>query len=158
MTILVLNITVPTAEKVSAAELTRVLRQLAPQLFVYIVTFVNLGVLWVGQQNQALLIGHGDRWFVWINIAFLLSISFLPLSTALLGQYPTQRLALVVYGVNLIVATLVLGLHWQYATAKNRLVRSPLPQTVVRLVRSRILWSATAYLSALLLALVVPVG
>jgi len=43
-------------------------------------------------------------------------VSFMPLSTALLGHYPLNRLALFVYGANLLTATLVLALHWHYAT------------------------------------------
>jgi uncharacterized membrane protein len=158
MTILVLNIAVPVADKVPANRLASALWQLAPQANVYVITFVNLGVLWVGQQNQSHLIGHVDRWFVWMNIGFLLLISLLPLSTALLGQYPLQHVALVVYGANLIAATLMLGLHWQYATSKNRLLRAPLPRSIVRLAHRRTLATAAAYSCALLLSFVLPIG
>ena len=111
MTILVLNISVPTAETVSADRLPDALRQVGPQVIVYIISFVNLGVLWVGQHNQYHFIERADRWFLWINILYLLLISFMPLATELLGHYPLHRLALVVYGTNLIAATLVLALH-----------------------------------------------
>src|SRR5215470_3654394 len=116
MTILVLNISVPAAPTVSGQQLPAALRQLAPQVLVYVVSFVNLGVLWVGQHNQYHFIARADRWFLWINIAYLLLISFMPLSTALLGHYPLHRVALSVYGINLIGATLLLALHWYYAT------------------------------------------
>jgi len=84
-------------------------------------------------------------------------ISFMPLSTALLGHYPLNRVALVVYGTNLIAATLVLALHWQYATSRGRLLRTRLPPTVIGLAHRRILGSAGAYTVALLLSLVVPI-
>ena len=90
----------------------------------YVISFINLGVLWVGQHNQYHFISEptagfsrADRWFLWINIGYLLLVSFMPLSTALLGHYPLNRLALFVYGANLLTATLVLALHWHYATA-----------------------------------------
>ena len=91
MTILVLNISVPTAETVSADRLPDALGRVAPQVIVYIISFVNLGVLWVGQHNQYHFIDRADRWFLWINILYLLLISFMPLSTALLGHYPLHR-------------------------------------------------------------------
>ena len=116
MTILVLSIAVPTAETVPAERLPGALRQLAPQVLVYVISFINLGVLWVGQHNQYHFISRADRWFLWINIGYLLLVSFMPLSTALLGHYPLNRLALFVYGANLLTATLVLALHWHYAT------------------------------------------
>ena len=157
MTILVLNISVPTAETVSADRLPDALRQVAPQVIVYIISFVNLGVLWVGHHNQYHFIVRADRWFLWINVLYLLLISFMPLATALLGHYPLHRVALVVYGTNLFAATLVLALHWHYATAGGRLVRSQLPPRVIGLAHRRILGSAGAYTIALGLSLMVPV-
>ena len=157
MTILVLNISVPTAETVSVDRLPDALRQVGPQVIVYIISFVNLGVLWVGQHNQYHFINRADRWFLWINILYLLLISFMPLATELLGHYPLHRLALVVYGTNLIAATLVLALHWHYAAAGGRLVRTGLSPRVVALAHRRILGSAGAYTVALLLSLMVPV-
>lgn len=156
MTILVLAIAVPTHEKVPAEELPTVLRRLAPEVLVYVISFINLGVLWVGQHNQYHFIARADRWFLWINIAYLLLVSFMPLATALLGSYPLNRLALFVYGANLLAATLVLALHWHYATAGGRLTAGPLPAGVVRLAHRRILGSASAYGLALVLSLLVP--
>jgi uncharacterized membrane protein len=158
MTILVLAIAVPTPQTVPAQRLAGALRQLAPQVLVYVISFINLGVLWVGQHNQYHFIARADRWFLWINIAYLLLISFMPLSTALLGNYPLERLALLVYGANLLAATLVLALHWHYATAGGRLVGGRLSPGVVRLAHRRILGSACAYAVALVLSLLVPVA
>jgi uncharacterized membrane protein len=158
MTILVLHIAVPTAETVPADQLPGALRKVAPQVLVYVISFINLGVLWVGQHNQYHFISRADRWFLWINIGYLLLVSFMPLSTALLGHYPLNRLALFVYGANLLAATLVLALHWHYATTGGRLVAGRLPASVVRLAHRRILGSAGAYAIALLLALLVPVA
>ena len=72
MTILVLNISVPTAETVSADRLADALGRVAAQVIAYIISFVNLGVLWVGQHNQYHFIDRADRWFLWINILYLL--------------------------------------------------------------------------------------
>jgi len=157
MTILVLNITVPNPAKVPADELPAALRHLAPQVLVYIISFINLGVLWIGQHNQYHFITRADRWFLWINIGYLLLISCVPLSTALLGYYPLERLALAVYGTNLLVATLVLALHWQYATAGGRLTHR-VSAMVVRLAHRRILGTAATYAVAMLLALLMPVA
>jgi uncharacterized membrane protein len=158
MTILVLEIVVPTAETVPADELPSALRNVAPQVLVYVISFINLGVLWVGQHNQYHFIARADRWFLWINIGYLLLVSFMPLSTALLGHYPLNRLALFVYGANLLAATLVLALHWHYATAGGRLIAGRLSPGVVRLAHRRILGSAAAYAIALVLSLLLPVA
>src|SRR5262245_24121004 len=158
MTILVLEIAVPTTETVPADQLPGALRKIGPQVLVYVISFINLGVLWVGQHNQYHFIARADRWFLWINIAYLLLISFMPLSTALLGHYPLHRVALSVYGINLIGATLLLALHWYYATTGGRLAHEHLSPPVVRLAFRRILGSAGAYAVALALSLAVPLA
>jgi uncharacterized membrane protein len=48
---------------------------------------MTLRVLWVGQQFH--FIRKADRWLLWVNIAFLLLVSFVPFTTALLGEYPS---------------------------------------------------------------------
>src|SRR4029450_9769299 len=88
MTILVLNISVPTAETVSADRLLDALGRVAPQVIVYIISFVNLGVLWVGQHNQYHFIDRADRWFLWINILFFLFYSLFPFADLALGRTP----------------------------------------------------------------------
>jgi uncharacterized membrane protein len=147
---------VTASSTVPPEQLPGALRHLAPQVLVYVISFINLGVLWVGQHNQYHFIARADRWFLWINISYLLLISFIPLATALLGYYPLERLPLFVYGANLLAATLVLALHWQYVTAGGRLVARPLSPTVVRLAHRRILGSAGAFGTALLLSLLTP--
>jgi len=156
LTILVLGIAVPTTEHVSADRLPEALRHLAPEVIVYVISFVNLGVLWVGHHNQYHFIHRADRWFIWINIAYLMLISFMPLSTALLGHYPFQRIALVTYGANLVAATLVLAAHWQYATTKSRLTDESLNPVIVHLAHRRMLGSVAAYGIATLVALAAP--
>lgn len=156
MTILVLNVTIPTAQSVAPQHLPQALERIGPQVLVYAISFVNLGVLWVGQHNQHHFIGAADRWFIWINIAFLMLISFIPFSTALLGQFPLERLAQLVYGVNVIAATLMLGIHWGYACSGNRLLHPHTSRHVITLGTRRIMTSACAYILALALSLINP--
>ena len=156
MTILVLTISVPKAETVAAEGLPEALLHMAPQVLVYIISFVNLGVLWVGQHNQYYFIRRADRWFLWINMLYLMLISFMPLSTELLGHYPLHPLALTVYGANLIAATLVLALHWHYATGRGRLVSAELSPRIISLAYRRTLGSAGAYALALVFSLSAP--
>ena len=69
---------------------------------------------------QLSFIRSADRPLLWINILFLLWVALVPLSTALLSEYTTLRLAVAVYGANLIAIGLTLALHWWYATAGTR--------------------------------------
>lgn len=137
MTLLILDIKVPVVT--DAAQLPRALFALWPRCASYAISFLMLGIYWVGQHNQFHLIRHTDRTVLWINIVFLMTISFVPFSTALLSSYPLQQAAVVVYGGNLIVIGLILYGHWSYATHGRRLVDPELEERIVRTVERRIL-------------------
>lgn len=137
MTLLILDIKVPVVS--DAAQLPRELFALWPKCASYAISFLMLGIYWVGQHNQFHLIRRTDRALLWINIVFLMTISFVPFSTALLSSYSSQQAALIVYGGNLIAIGLILYGHWSYATHGRRLVDPELEERTVRIVDRRIL-------------------
>ena len=61
-----------------------------------------------------------DRFLLWLNILFLMTIGFIPFSTALVGHYFYLQIPLVIYGANLIATSitsmfLVVLRYWQEA-------------------------------------------
>jgi len=137
MTLLILDIKVPVVA--DAAQLPRELLSLWPKCASYAVSFLMLGIYWVGQHHQFHLIRHTDRALLWIDILFLMTISFVPFSTALLSTYPHEQSAVIVYGANLITIGLILFGHWSYATHGRRLVDAQLDERTVRRASRRIL-------------------
>ena len=159
MTLLVLDITVPSPTKPHAvANLLSNLLALKPTLLSYALSFVIAGIYWVGHHNQFAYIRRTDRPLLWINILFLMCVAFIPFSAALLAAYPGQRIAVIVYGANLIVVGLVLYLHWWYATSNHRLVDVDLDPHVMRLATTRILMAPAIYVVAIGLSFVPSVG
>ena len=121
MTLLVLDIKVPELQQALAStQLPHELLALWPKLLSYSISFVILGVYWVGHHLQLAFIRTADRLLLWINMLFLLFVVLVPFSTALLSEYTNQRVAIAVYGANLIAIGLVLALHWWYATNQRR--------------------------------------
>lgn len=137
MTLLVLDIKPPAV--IQAAAVPRELLALWPRFLSYAVSFLMLGIYWVGQHNQFHLIRRADRTLLWINLVFLMAISFVPFSTALLSAYPLQPSAQTVYGGNLIAIGMILLWHWSYATHRHRLVDPELDDRMIRSVIRRIL-------------------
>jgi len=154
MTLLVLNLTVPPEPAgLSSAALTRhLIQDLGERRFTaltYAISFVIAGVYWVGHHNQFPLIRRADRVLLWITILFLMGVTGIPFSTALLGTYPGQQIAVVLYGANLIVIGLVLAGQWWYATSNHRLTDADLDPLLVRRAMRRILTGPLAYLLAI---------
>jgi uncharacterized membrane protein len=101
ITLLILNVKLP---EVDYTHLTEGLLALLPTVGVYVLSFMLIGLHWVFHHYSFLFIKEVDGLILWLNILFLLMMSFLPFPTMLLGKYPFQSLPLIIYGANLILA------------------------------------------------------
>lgn len=154
MTLLVFDIGVPHLPSSDLGRLPAELAALWPKLLAYVLSFVVLGVYWIGHHNQFFYIRRATRAFLWLNILFLMFVAFIPFSAQLLGQYPTQRVAVVVYGLNLVIVGIALYLVWWYASANHRLVDPDLERATIRIASRRILTGPFVYLAAVVMSLI----
>ncbi len=152
MTLLIIEIHVPHVDTANSSALGQALRQLAPQIGAFVVSFLILGTFWIGHHNHFVHIRKANRTLLWLNIGFLCAIAFLPLSTAFLAAYWSQPLAGAAYGINLLFAGALFWLHWAYATRGRRLVAADLGDEVIRSARRRIETGLAVYLAATILA------
>jgi len=155
VTLLVFDIRVPGADLVAERGLAEALTSVIPNLLGYVLSFLILGVLWVGHHNQFFYIRRTDRTLLWINIFFMMAVALLPFSAGLLARYGTlDRLALILYDLNLTVAGLVLFVHSWYATRDNHLLNQEIETRVRRMVVVRVLIPPMLYAAAVLVSLV----
>lgn len=104
MTLLVLGLRVPDPAGIhDESHLWRAVVHLAPSLIAYLMSFLTLGIFWVGQQTQLNRFARADRDLAWIHLTFLLLITLMPFSTALLAQFITFRTALLIYWLNILL-------------------------------------------------------
>ena len=88
---LVLSLSVPViAPSASSSELSADVAAdviaLGPNILGYVLSFLLLAVMWVSHHNIFHYLKRVDRTLIWLNIIFLLSVGFVPFSTALLGR------------------------------------------------------------------------
>ena len=154
MTILVLSLVVPTITGPNAsATLQADVLGLVPDLFAYIITFVFLGVLWISHQNMFSHIENVDLKTLWINILLLLSVGLAPFSTALLGRYPLQPIAVVAYGINALAVSVLFNILWFYPRRQHLTHEEPNPEIIAR--RSKIVFvGPTVYTLAIVFSFV----
>lgn len=68
MTLLLLDLRVPAREVIHGeGDLRTALIGLCPQLFVYLMSFMTLGIFWVGQQTQINNLTKSDRHLTWLH-------------------------------------------------------------------------------------------
>ncbi len=154
MTLLIFELKVPSLPKgMEDLELLHALMGLWPKLLSWLVSFVVIGVFWVGQHMMLSLVRRTDRTFLWLNLLFLLCVAFIPFPTALMGEYVGTPIAVVPYGLTLIATGLAMALVWWYATRGHRLVSPELDDDFVRDVLRRTLVGPALYAVAILVSL-----
>jgi uncharacterized membrane protein len=151
MTLLVLDLRAPAAAAIhSEHELWRALVDLAPRFLMYAMSFMTLGIFWVGQQTQLNHLSRSDRSLSWIHLAFLALVSIAPFSTAFLAEFIHYRVALLVYWLNIFLLGLTLYLSWICALGTG-LVKSDLPPEISKAIKRRIVMAQSSYAFGVLL-------
>jgi TMEM175 potassium channel family protein len=116
LTLIVLDIRVPRQEGVATEyDLATALGRLSPRLLTYLLSFMMLGIFWVGQQTHLNHLRRADRHLTWFHLAFLATIAVMPFSTALLAEFMTFRTALLVYWLNIFASGIVSFAAIRYA-------------------------------------------
>ncbi len=138
MTLLVLELHVPElphdAPNVIVAP---ALWKLLPKLATYGVSFISLGVFWVGHHNMYHAIRRADRTLLWLNILFFMFVSLLPFSASVLNAFPQTQIAPLLFGGNLTAIGWLLSLQWTYANSQPDMFASFVTAPYRDLVRGR---------------------
>jgi uncharacterized membrane protein len=155
LTVIVVDIRLPSegGEPTTDAAFVQALVHLAPSFATYLLSFLTLGIFWVGQQAQLNAFARSDRDLTWIHLGFLASIALLPLTTLLLAHEITLRSALVVYWFLILVLGMMLFWSWRHASARG-LLKDDLPSTFSRMTQRRIVIAQASYFACMLLCLV----
>jgi uncharacterized membrane protein len=114
ITLLILDVRFPADKPLTLATLW----SMAPHVLAFVLSFVIVGVYWVSHHNMLHFVRAVDRQLLWLNLALLLAIVFIPFPAGLLGQHPGNRLAIALYGANLMGVNAVGTALWLYATSR----------------------------------------
>ena len=152
MTLLVLDLHAPAIEAIhSEADLRAALANLAPRLLVYMMSFLTLGIFWIGQQTQLNYLARSDRNLAWLHLVFLFAVTTLPFATALMAEFFAYRTALAVYWVNLALFGALLLATWRYA-GHAHLLKADAPPELLAGVNRRIVIAQSLYAFGALMA------
>jgi uncharacterized membrane protein len=145
MTLLLLDLHTPAKELIhSERDLLHALWAMGPAVLVYLLSFLTLGIFWVGQQTQLNHIERSDRHLTWLNMAFLFSVTVMPFSTRLLTDFINYRTALMAYWLNILVLGALVYACWAYA-CRVKLTRAEMPESVAAAVFRRIVVAQCLY-------------
>jgi uncharacterized membrane protein len=154
ITLLVLEIHVP--ELAKGQSLTAALREIRPSLTAFAISFILAGMYWVAHRDLFALIRRTDRGLVWLNLLYLLSLSLLPFGASLLGRFDQEPAALHIYGLILLVITVMRLVIWLYAVNRPYLLWRRPDERQRRAGLALAVVPGLLYLLAILLAEVAP--
>jgi uncharacterized membrane protein len=136
ITLLVLNIHIPTTEDAAKSGLASALLSQWPVYLAYLSSFVTILVMWMGHHNLFRYIVRIDYTFLILNGLFLLGVTLVPVPTAILARFvqpsPSESaLSAALYsGMFFYLATLF-NVMWIYASSGSRLVEGyELPRAI----------------------------
>ncbi|MFO1316396.1 MAG: TMEM175 family protein [Burkholderiales bacterium] len=113
MTLLVLDLKLPEHIGADTSQVIASLLRLLPYVDDYVISFVVLCLYWLTHLRLMQRVRDVDGAFVWLNLGFLLSTTFVPPLTSLIGNNPGQPVAAIVYGGNLLLLLLFEALLWR---------------------------------------------
>jgi uncharacterized membrane protein len=117
--------------------LPQALLGLLPEIGVYALSFVIVGLYWVGHHRMFQYIVRYDYTLVWLNLLHLMCIAFLPVVNGILGSYFAQPVAMLFYCTTLCITSLSSVVLWWYASHNQRLIEPDLEPRIVRYLASR---------------------
>jgi uncharacterized membrane protein len=121
----------------------------APRLLPYAMSFLTLGIFWVGQQSQLESFTRSTRALTWIHLTFLLGVTLMPFSTGLLAQDTTYRLSMAVYWLNLFLLGAVLFVSLAYAERARLMSAETTPEMRAALRRRIVIYQCLYAFAAL---------
>jgi uncharacterized membrane protein len=111
MTLLVLELRPP---ELAATNLAESLRAMLPRLSIYLIAFYSIANHWVVHQRMFRHIKDMDTTLLWLTIMGLLFITLIPTTTAVVGRFPGEKLAVACFSANSFFHALSSWLFWSY--------------------------------------------
>lgn len=157
-TLLVLKIDLPALSpvEINSGRLSQELLNLWPQYFANIVSFLIIGYYWLTHHAIFTLIKKFDPVIIWLNIIFLVFISFVPFPVDLFGDYSNSQIIVIFYCASLAAVGLLLAAIWLYASGNHRLIEENLSGRHILYYSCRFLLAPIVFLLSIPLVFIDP--
>src|ERR671913_921840 len=133
ITLMTLSIDIPDLPpNLTESELLSRLYEMYPQVESYIISFAVIAIFWISYHQVFNFITRSHISMVYLNLLFLLLITFLSITNSLVINYGSYQVPYVIFSVVVIMTGSLLALIWWYATKDYRLVDKDIHPLFVR--------------------------
>jgi uncharacterized membrane protein len=155
ITLLVIEIAVPTGE-----DLWHQLKDEWPSFAAFFVSFWVIGIIWVNHHGVLDHLKRANRGVLYLNLLLMMTVVFIPFSTALLAEHlksgADEEVAAVVYSAAFTAMGLAFGSLWTYITRHRQALGVELSDDEVRRRTVVFLIGNPFYVIALVVAFISP--
>lgn len=152
ITLLVIEIRPPEIEALTNAEVIDAIMGVVPAISVCLLSFAVLGTYWILHHRVFKWITGYDYRLVTLNLLFMLTTIFVPVTTSFLGHFANFPAASIFYALSIGVMGLAEFAVWAYAAHKRRFIRDDIPAGLMRYVTYRILIPPAVFLLSMPIA------
>lgn len=123
-TLLVLKIDLPqlTPDQLNSSRFLTELINLWPSYLANIISFIIIAYYWLNHHAIFSLLKKVNTGIIWINIIFLIFLSFLPFPVDLFGEYSNNEIIIAFYCLAISIVGFLLSAIWFYALSKKLIV------------------------------------
>jgi uncharacterized membrane protein len=133
ITFMTLSIDIPDLPpNLTESQLLSRLDDVYPQVETYVISFAVISIFWVSYHQIFNFIKESHISMVYVNLLFLLLITFLSITTSLVINYGSYQAPYVIYCIVVIMTSALLAVIWWYATKNYRLVDKNIHPLLVR--------------------------
>ncbi|MBF4985245.1 DUF1211 domain-containing protein [Nonlabens mediterrranea] len=152
MTLLVLDLAVPSYQAIQANTFTFNISKLIPNFIGYSVSFLVIAVYWVSHMNISKHIKHYNTSVLWINIMLLFMVVLMPFTTAFYCKTFYMNEPFMVYSANIIALSLFKYVM-VYRIQKDDLLNNQKEKITLQWIKSRDLAASFIWLLAIVVSL-----
>ncbi|MFL5907490.1 MAG: TMEM175 family protein [Solirubrobacterales bacterium] len=155
ITLLVLELNVPAGD-----HLWHQLKEEWPSFAAFFVSFWVIGIIWVNHHGVLDHVKRADRGLLYLNLFLLMTVVFIPFSTALIAEHlksgADEEVAALVYSGAFLALAIGFGLLWTYITRHRASLGVELTDAEVRRTTMTFLIGNPFYAVAVLVAFISP--
>src|SRR4249919_281933 len=155
ITLLVLDLNVPGGD-----HLWHQLKDEWPQFASFFVSFWVIGIIWVNHHGLLDHLKRTDRPVLYLNLLVLMTVVFIPFSTALMAEHlksgADEKVAALVYALAFLAMGIAFNLFWAYIVKHRRELGVEIPDEEVRRMSVGFMIGSPIYVVAVIMAFISP--
>ena len=118
MTLLIFGMALPSVNILTEGDFVSFIESIIPNIGITVVSFILIASFWI-YHHEFIKVRTLNLPYLWLNVLFLICISFIPFTTSLIGSYSRFFISEEIFGLNIFLTLLFFILMYWYANHRG---------------------------------------